>query len=671
MKPAISPPRNRNSAATQNDSGEELPAQDTRAVSALERGRQVIAAAVKTLGPDAGVYRMLDSAGNALYVGKAKDLKKRVTSYTQIANLPRRLQRMVAATTRLEVVTTHTELEALLLESNLIKRLKPRFNVLMRDDKSFPYILITQDHDFVQIVKHRGARRIKGHYFGPFASAGAVNATVTAMERAFLLRSCSDSVFANRKRPCLLYQIKRCSAPCVGRISREDYAQLVRQARDFLAGKSQEVQKALAEMMQEASDNLDFEAASVFRDRIRAMAQIQARQGINLPEVEDADVFAIHQEGGQTCIQVFFFRNGRNYGNRAYYPQHDRQLSPAAVLRAFIPQFYDNKPISRLILTSHDIDEADLLGAALSFRAERKVTLVHPKRGAKKRLMDHAIGNARKALARRLSETASQTRLLENLAERFDLPAIPQRIEVYDNSHIQGSDAFGAMIVAGPEGFIKNAYRKFKIKGRPASGPMAAAANQQDAGAVTAEQTAMSPGDDFAMMREVFTRRFSRALREDPERKGESWPELLLVDGGRGQLSACRQVLDDLGLMDIPIAAIAKGPDRNAGRERIFLPDRAPILLEPQDPLLYFLQRLRDEAHRFVIESHRSRRAKTRLRSLLDDVPSIGPARKKALLSHFGSARAVAAAGLEDLARVSGISRTVAQRIYDHFNETS
>lgn len=631
---------------------------------ALAQGVAVLVKAVKTLPNSPGVYRMLDRKGDALYVGKAKSLKKRVTSYCQPAKLPRRLQRMIASTVALEVVTTHTELEALLLESNLIKRLMPRYNVLLRDDKSFPYIVITGDTDYPQVAKHRGAKGDTGTYFGPFASAGAVNRTITALERVFLLRSCSDTVFATRTRPCLMHQIKRCAAPCVGRISKADYTELVTQARDFLSGRSKNIQRRLAAAMQAASEELDFESAAAYRDRIHALTQIQAHQDINVHGFDDADVIAAHQDAGQTCIQVFFFRAGQNYGNRAYFPAHDRSLEPGAVLASFIGQFYDNKPVPGLVLVSHQLEDHELIAEALTFRAGTRVDMMHPRRGAKKKLVDHALSNARDALARRLAESSTQRRLLEGLAERLGLEVAPERIEVYDNSHIQGANPYGAMIVAGPEGFIKKSYRKFRIRQAGADG----AATARD-GAATARDAVTTSADDYAMMREVLSRRFARALKEDPERSSGQWPDLILLDGGRGQLSAGREVLADLGLTDLPIAAVAKGPHRNAGRERIFLPDRPPLLLEPRDPVLYYIQRLRDEAHRFVIGSHRTGRSKARLRSVLDDIAGIGGKRKKALLHHFGSARAVARAGLVDLAAVTGINRVVAQRIYAHFHE--
>ena len=629
----------------------------------LSAGREVIAEAVKTLPSGPGVYRMIDRRGEALYVGKARSLKKRVASYAQLGKLPHRLLRMVAETAKLEIIATHTEAEALLLESNLIKRHMPRYNVLLRDDKSFPYILITGDHPFPQVTKHRGAHARDGDYFGPFASAGAVNRTITALEKVFLLRSCSDAVFAARARPCLMHQIKRCAAPCVGLISRDDYRGLVDQTRAFLTGRSHEIQQTLSEEMGRASERLDFEAAAVYRDRLRALAHIQSRQDVNVEGLDDADVIAAHQDAGHTCVQVFFFRAGRNYGNRAYYPSHDRQLDVAQVLAAFVAQFYDNKPAPRQILLSHRPAEQDLIAEALSQREGRKVALLAPQRGEKRKLVESALLNAREALARRLAESGSQRRLLDGLAEALHLEAPPERIEVYDNSHIQGASAYGAMIVAGPEGFIKSAYRKFRIKGAQ---PRDAEATR-NAGEASGRD-GYSPGDDYAMMREVLTRRFTRIVKEDPERDSGEWPDLILIDGGAGQLAVAQEVLADLGLTDVAVAAIAKGPDRNAGRERIHLPGRPSIMLGARDPCLYFLQRLRDEAHRFAIGSHRSGRSKARLRSALDEISGIGAKRKRALLHHFGSAQAVARAGLADLEAVSGISRVVAQRIYDHFH---
>ncbi len=632
-----------------NAAGEESQAADREAAgAAVLKGVRVIRSQLETLPGGPGVYRMVDAKGEVLYVGKAKNLRKRVQSYTNVAKLSRRLGRVIAETAALEVVTTHTEVEALLLESNLIKRLMPRYNVLLRDDKSFPYILITGDHAWQQVTKYRGARTRPGEYFGPFASATAVNQTLTALQRAFLLRSCSDSVFSSRTRPCLLYQIKRCSAPCVGRISREDYGALVREARMFLSGKSQEIQRALSERMQAASDTLAFETAAIYRDRIRALTQVQAHQDINVAGVEHADVIAAHQAGGQTCIQVFFFRAGRNYGNRAYFPRHDRYLPVEEVLAAFVSQFYDNKPPPPLVLMSHHVADQALIAEAMSVKSGRRVRLVRPARGAKRKLIEHALANAQAALGRRLSESTSQRRLLEGVAEAFGLEAMPERIEVYDNSHIFGANAYGAMIVAGSGGLMKNAYRKFTIK---SAGP----------GGIT-------PGDDYGMMREVLGRRFSRALKEDPERDRGLWPDLIIIDGGVGQLNAALTVLADLGVEDLAVVAMAKSAARRAGRERFFLPARPPVTLDARDPVLYFLQRLRDEAHRFAIGAHRAKRSKALSRSMLDEISGIGAHRKRALLHHFGSARNVSKAGLEDLELVDGISKAVAKKIYDHFH---
>jgi excinuclease ABC subunit C len=646
----------------------------------LAVGVEVIRSVVKTLPAKPGVYRMLDAQGEALYVGKARSLKSRVANYTQPNGLSNRIRRMIAETASMEVVVTHTEIEALLLESNLIKRLMPRYNVLLRDDKSFPFILIAAGHDFPQLRKHRGARNAPGEYFGPFASAGSVSRTLVALQRAFLLRSCNDSVFSARTRPCLLYQIKRCSAPCVGRIDKDDYARLIDDARNFLTGRSKEVQQKLAERMTAASDALDFEAAALIRDRIRALTQIQGHQAINVQGVSDADVIAAHQAGGQTCVQVFFFRGGQNWGNRAYFPSHDRNLALGEILASFVGQFYENKPPPRLILLNHPLDEQELVGDALSSAAGHRVEIAVPKRGEKADLVAQAAVNAREALERRMAESATQRKLLDGVARVFGLPAPPRRIEVYDNSHIQGTNAVGAMIVAGPDGFTKNAYRKFNIRGGvdPSGAPspvekdgLAAAI---DAAAERAGETVspagapLTPGDDYGMMREVLSRRFARAIKEDPEREQGSWPDLLLIDGGAGQLSSAQQVLADLGIHDIPLVGIAKGPDRDAGRERFFMPGRPPFSLETRDPVLYFLQRLRDEAHRFAIGTHRAKRAKALTASPLDEIPGIGARRKKALLHHFGSARAVSRAGLADLEMVEGISRTVAKKIYDHFH---
>jgi excinuclease ABC subunit C len=586
-----------------------------------------------------------------LYVGKAKDLKKRVSSYTQITRLPIRLQRMVAETVTMEFVTTQTEVEALLLEANLIKRFLPTYNVLLRDDKSFPYILITGDHEAPRITKHRGSRERKGEYFGPFASAGAVNRTLVALQRAFLLRNCSDNIYATRTRPCLQYQIKRCSAPCVGRIGIEEYCALVGQAREFLAGRSNEVQQRLADRMQELSGNLEFERAAQLRDRIQALTQIQARQDINLADVEEADVIAAYQENGHTCIQVFFYRSHGNYGNRAYFPMHDKDASQAEVLGAFLGQFYENKAPPALVLTSQVPAEIGLLSQALSMRAGRKVAIIAPRRGDKRKAIEHALRNAKEALIRRQAESTQQQKLMRALADVFGLDKPPQRIEVYDNSHISGSQPYGAMIVAGPDGFHKNQYRKFAI--RP--GVFESGANS-------------TQSDDYAMMRQVLSRRFARAIKEDPDRQDGNWPDLVLIDGGLGQLSAAQDVFAELGIEDVTLAAIAKGRERDAGRERFFMAGREPFSLEPSSPVLFFLQRLRDEAHRFVIGAHRAKRSADFTKSALDEIAGVGPKRKKALLMHFGSARAVAQAGLTDLESAPGVDRAVARRVYDHFH---
>jgi excinuclease ABC subunit C len=640
---------------------------DSGARLSLERGVDVLKQAIKTLPSGPGVYRMLNRKGEPLYVGKARNLKARVTSYTQLARQPYRIQRMVAETASLEIVRTHTDVEALLLESNLVKRLMPRFNVQLRDDKSFPYIHLTGDHGFPRIRKHRGAQSQPGSYYGPFASAGAVNRTITALEKAFLLRSCTDHVFNARSRPCLMYHIKRCSAPCVGYISDEAYAKLVREAQDFLSGKDPSIQTRLAEEMQAAAAREDYETAAMYRDRIRALAHIQTHQDINVPQVDEADVVALHQEAGQTCIQVFFFRAGRNYGNRAYFPAHDKNLEPAEVLASFLAQFYDNKPVPREVLVSTAPDDRELLASALAERAGRKVRLHVPQRGDKRKLIDHALTNAKEALARHLSESDTQRKLLEGLAERLGLEQAPDRIEVYDNSHIRGSDPYGAMIVAGPEGFRKTQYRKFKI--RSTQKPGTANGADDDAGDADAggSGAAAEAGDDYAMMREVLTRRFKRAIKEDPDNERGNWPDLVLVDGGRGQLNVALEVFAELGVSEVPVAGVAKGPEREAGRERIVLPAREPMMLEKNDPVLYFIQRLRDEAHRFVIGSHRTGRTKSRQHSALDDIPGIGAKRKRALLLHFGSAKAVSRAALADLEAVEGINSTVARRIYDHF----
>jgi excinuclease ABC subunit C len=678
-----------------SDDLSEAPAKPAR-VGRIARGVEVIRAKVKTLPNGPGVYRMLNVKGDVLYVGKARDLKKRVGNYTQPGRQPTRILRMIAETATMEFVTTHTEVEALLLEANLIKRYMPRFNVLLRDDKSFPYILITGDHPAPQVTKYRGARNQPGEYFGPFASAGAVNRTIVALQRAFLLRNCSDSTFASRTRPCLQYQIKRCSAPCVGRISEEDYKGLVNQAQDFLSGKSDAVKQRLSAEMQQSSDALEFERAARLRDRLQSLAAIQSRQDINLEGVEEADIIAAYQEAGHSCVQVFFFRNHGNYGNRAYFPANDRNADLPDLLAAFMAQFYENKTPPRLILVNETPSEVELLSEALALRAGRKVEILAPQRGDKRKPVDHAVLNAKDALTRKMAESASQTRLLLALGELFRMETPPRRIEVYDNSHISGTNPYGAMIVAGPEGFMKNQYRKYsirdvvrpKIQAPQLDQDLAAAKSQETPAGLAEAATPFVPepapgstledaidaanqitgGDDYAMMRQVLTRRFARALKEDPDRSKGLWPDLVLIDGGQGQLNASMQVLADLGITELCIAAIAKGPDRNAGRERFFVPGREPFSLDPKSPVLYFLQRLRDEAHRFVIGAHRAKRSKEITKSILDDVPGIGSKRKKALLLHFGSARAVSQAGLTNLAEVPGISGAVARKIYDHFH---
>jgi excinuclease ABC subunit C len=623
----------------------ELPVTDETAPADVNTGLGVLIEAVKTLSGAPGVYRMLNAKGDALYVGKAKNLKKRVSSYTRVDRMPLRLQRMVYETRSFEVVVTHTEAEALLLESNLIKQLKPRYNIIFRDDKSFPYIMIEGGHDFPRILKHRGARSKGSEYFGPFASAYSVNATLTTLQKVFLLRSCTDAVYSSRTRPCLLFQIKRCSAPCVGRITKDDYADLVRQARDFLTGDSQTVQQELARRMDAAAAELQYEAAASFRDRIRAMTQVQAHQDINVTGVGEADVVALHRAGGNACVQVFFFRGGQNFGNRAYFPAHAGDEEDGAIMEAFLAQFYESFAAPKEILTNVAPPNVELITEALTLRAGHAVSIAQPQRGNRRKLMDHAEINAREALLRRMAENTAQRKLLEGTAQVFGLVNPPQRIEVYDNSHISGTGTVGAMIVAGPEGLVKNAYRKFNIK--------------------AAE---LAPGDDYASMREVMTRRFSRAQKEDPERTLGQWPDLVLLDGGLGQLNVALKVLADLGISDLCIAAIAKGPDRNAGREQFFMPGREPFMLPPNHPTLYFLQRLRDEAHRFAISAHRAKRSKAIGQSLLDEVTGIGAVRKKSLLRHFGSAKAVAAAGLADLQTVPGINAATAKKIYDHFH---
>jgi excinuclease ABC subunit C len=624
----------------------------------LAAGRAAIVRFAKLAPASPGVYRMLDGHGDVLYVGKAKNIKKRVTAYARATGHDSRISRMIAATVTLEFVSTKTETEALLLEANLIKRLRPRFNVLLRDDKSFPYILITSDHWAPQILKHRGARTRPGHYYGPFASAGAVNRTINALERAFLLRSCSDPYFEARTRPCLLYQIKRCSAPCTREIDFSGYAELVREANEFLSGRSQTVQKELAREMDKASGELDFERAAIYRDRLSALSAIQSHQGINPRSLEEADVFAAHQDGGYSCVEVFFFRTGQNWGNRAYFPKADRSISVHEVLSAFLAQFYDDKPPPRLVLVSHDFEERALLGEALTAKSGRKVEVAAPKRGERKELVQHALANAREALARKLADTSSQQKLLVALAETFALPRAPRRIEVYDNSHISGTNAVGAMIVAGVEGFRKNQYRKFNIR-----------------------STDLAPGDDYGMMREVLQRRFKRLIEENPrpktdiaaapnaEDEEQPWPDLVLIDGGHGQLKAAQETLEALGATGVPLVAIAKGPDRDAGRETFFISGREPFKLPPRDPLLYFVERLRDEAHRFAVGSHRARRKKDIREAGLQEIPGIGPTRKRALLRHFGTVKAIERASLPDLAQVPGINAETARKIYEFFHE--
>jgi excinuclease ABC subunit C len=656
-----------------------------QADDSLAAGRDAILRFAKLAPSQPGVYRMIDGRGDVLYVGKAKNLRNRVRAYARPAGLDTRIERMIAATRALEFVVTRTETEALLLEANLIKRLRPRFNVTLRDDKSFPYILITSDHWAPQILKHRGGRTRPGHYFGPFASVWAVNRTINALQRAFLLRSCSDPFFESRTRPCLLHQIKRCSAPCTNEIDFGEYAVLVREANAFLSGRSKAVKDELAGEMEKASQALDFERAAIYRDRLAALSAIQSYQGVNPRGVEEADVFALHQQGGFACVEVFFFRTGQNWGNRAYFPKADRSISTGEILGAFLAQFYDDKPPPRLILISHDIEDRELLAEALGTKSGHKIEVMVPRRGEKKDLIEHALANAREALGRKLAETSSQERLLRQLAETFGLVRVPRRIEVYDNSHIQGANAVGAMIVAGAEGFRKRDYRKFNIRSAD-----------------------LTPGDDFAMMREVLTRRFKRLMAEAPRATAEEreqalvtsaheghvgvappipppqggqeqqveseeqhespWPDLVLVDGGQGQLSAARDVLGELGV-DVPMVAIAKGPDRDAGRETFFVPGRDSFKLPPRDPVLYFVERLRDEAHRFAVGSHRARRMRDLREAGLQEIAGIGPTRKRALLHHFGTLKAIERASVTDLMQVDGISAETARRIYQFFHE--
>jgi excinuclease ABC subunit C len=642
-------------AAEDDDEGR-LPdlTEDSEAVAEgpLAVGHAAIENAVKLAPTSPGVYRMLNAVSDVLYVGKAKNVRKRLSSYARAsAPHPARILRMIAATVTVEIISTTTETEALLLEANLIKQLRPRFNVQLRDDKSFPYILITGDHWAPQILKHRGAQSRPGRYFGPFASAGAVNRTITALQRAFLIRSCTDGFFESRTRPCLLYQIRRCAGPCTREIDFPGYTELVREATEFLSGRSQAVKEELAGEMERASGELEFETAATYRDRLAALSAIQSQQGINPRTVEEADVFAIHQEGGYSCVEVFFFRTGQNWGNRAYFPRAEKTFTPEEVLSSFLAQFYDDKPPPKLVLLSHEIEEADLLADALAVKAGRKVEVSVPRRGEKKEMIAHALTNAREALGRKLADTATQGRLLESLASTLQLPGAPKRIEVYDNSHIAGTNAVGAMIVAGPDGFVKNQYRKFNIKSE-----------------------GLTPGDDYGMMKEVLERRFKRLLAPTDSDKAKAddtvpqWPDLVIIDGGRGQLNAAREIFDTLGLAQVALMAVAKGPDRDAGRETLFLPDRDAIKLEPRDPVLYFIQRLRDEAHRFVIGSHRKRRTKDIREAGLQEIPGIGPSRKRALLHHFGTLKEIERASIADLGRVPGVSAESARKIFEFFH---
>ena len=624
-----------------------------------KRGAELISTLVKLLPNSPGVYRMFNASQDVLYVGKARNLKKRVKSYAKMGGHTNRIARMIHETVAMEFVTTHTESEALLLEANLIKRLRPRYNVLLRDDKSFPYIVITNEHGSPGVFKHRGARRKDREYYGPFASAGAVARTINAMQKVFLIRTCTNGVFEGRTRPCLLHQIKRCSAPCTGEVSEEKYATLIGESKRFLSGKSNAIKEQLSAQMNAASQNTDFESAAIYRDRLAALSHIQSHQGINPRTVQEADVFSIDQQGGMSCVQVFFFRTGQNWGNRSYFPRADKTLESADILKSFLTQFYDNKPCPRMILLSQKIDEMELIGEALSARAGYKVKLLAPSRGEKRELVDHALTNAREALGRKLAETSTQGKLLKGVAQAFGLETPPRRIEIYDNSHIMGTNAVGAMVVAGVEGFAKNQYRKFNIKSKD-----------------------LVPGDDYGMMREVMARRFSRLLKEHGEKPQNQkfneddgdeamapWPDLLLIDGGLGQLNVVRETLAELGLEGkIPLVGIAKGPDRDAGREKFFMPGKQSFMLPERDPVLYFVQRMRDEAHRFAIGSHRARRKKEMIKNPLDEIAGIGPTRKRALLQHFGTAKAVSRAALSDLKAVEGISSAMAKLVYDHFH---
>ncbi|WP_261385398.1 excinuclease ABC subunit UvrC [Vannielia litorea] len=612
----------------------------------MKTGHEVIRDQLRHLDGSPGVYRMLDAESRVLYVGKARNLRARVSSYARPTGHSPRIERMISETASMMFLTTSTETEALLLEQNLIKQLKPKFNVLLRDDKSFPNILVAKDHSFPQIKKHRGAKKEKGAYYGPFASAGAVNRTLNQLQKVFLLRNCTDATFETRTRPCLLYQIKRCSAPCVGHISEPDYCALVADAERFLQGKSTRVQEQLAEQMQEASEAMEFERAAALRDRIRAMTAVQTTQGINPRSTPEADVLALHMEGGQACVQVFFIRAGQNWGNRDYYPRLGGAESPAEVLQAFVGQFYSTKEPPKLVLLSDEIEDREVMEELLTEAAGRKVEVNVPKRGEKAELVAGALRNAREGLARKMSESAAQSKLLKGLAEAFDLAAAPQRIEIYDNSHIQGTNAVGGMVVMGPDGWVKSQYRKFNIKG---------------------EELVL--GDDFGMMKEVLSRRFKRLLREDPDRQSEAWPDLLLIDGGAGQVSAVAEIMAELGVEDVPFIGVAKGIDRDAGKEEFHRSGERPMALRHNDPVLYFIQRMRDEAHRFAIGTHRAKRSKSMTATPLDEISGVGATRKRALLAHFGSAKAVSRAALADLKAVDGVSEGLAQKIYDFFHE--
>ncbi|CUH83590.1 excinuclease ABC subunit UvrC [Thalassovita mediterranea] len=608
-------------------------------------GHALIQSYLKTLDGSPGVYRMLDAQARVLYVGKARNLRARVSNYARPSGHSARIARMISETASMMFLTTKTETEALLLEQNLIKQLKPKFNVLLRDDKSFPNIMVT-DHEYPMIRKHRGAKSDRGAYYGPFASGGAVNRVLDQLQKGFLLRTCSDADFHARTRPCLQAQIKRCSAPCVGRISPKDYARSVDEAQRFLSGKSTEIQRVLADQMQEASAAMEFERAAALRDRIKALTQVQAAQGINPQTVPEADVIALYMENGQACVQVFFIRANQNWGNKDYYPRVGEGVSSAEVMEAFMGQFYDKRDPARLVLLSHGIENDDLMGEALSGKLGRKVDIAVPQRGEKAELIESALRNARESLARKMSESATQAKLLRGVAEAFDLDGPPARIEVYDNSHIQGTNAVGGMIVAGADGFLKNQYRKFNIRGEE-----------------------LTPGDDFGMMKEVLTRRFKRLLKEDPDRDKGMWPDLLLIDGGAGQVSAVQEIMEEYGVQDIPMVGVAKGVDRDHGKEEFHRHGERPFALQRNDPVLYFVQRLRDEAHRFAIGTHRAKRVKAIGATPLDEVPGVGATRKRALLTHFGSAKAVSRAALADLCAVDGISATLAQTIYDYFHE--